>query len=424
MSSDVILDNVFNDTSTTKFGAVMFDLVEDSSGQSIPQPGSGWASIEGGKSFRIKSSNELANDVKWLTNLSQNTLWKSGAVKQPKLKHSSYLRTDVGQIMKEVGAVPPLVPIADVCEIISKIFTKVMLLAVELYGVKEFAQKELYSEIKNSLLGNDRNISLHLDEALSRSYQDLVVCENLSQKINETVFVTLKCPRLRHATNILKHKVPLTLSDWDFIPPEKLPSDPQDKINYLNSLGKPYVAKCSVSSYFLEKNLNIDLSKLLNLGEAFGEGGKVKERNWVCQPEINYMAKFSDINPSAAFVAQGSQSLDDIVKLPSLGPLQDFSYSLGLLMESVWVAFASRSLNPKTRTKSLVSPRASWLKSIDRFETLKSAMLLSAYDFHIISYGYGAVNVAVKENRLKELIELSASAGLMAPQFLLDKCKN
>lgn len=421
MSSQPTKESIFNDVNTTRFGSVMFDLVEDKSGQSFPQPGSGWASIAGGQAFRIKSTNELSNDVKWLTNLSQNTLWKSGAVKQPKLKHSSYLRTDVGQIMKELGVVPPKTPIADVCEVISNIFNKVMILAIEFFDVREFSQKELYSEIKSGILGDDRNISIHVDEALSRSYQDLVMCENISTNIDNQIFITLKCPRLAHAKSILSANVPLSLSDWDFIPPEKLQGTPQDKIDYLNSFGKPYIAKCSVSSFSYETNIDVDLSKLLNLGEAFGDGGKMKERNWVCNNEIAYLSKFSDITPSAAFISQGTQSLNGIINLPYLGPLQDYSYSFGLLMESVWVAFASRSINPKTRTKSLVSPRATWLKSIDKFETLKSAMIISAYDFDVVSYGYGSVNVRLNLNRVKELIELSHKAGLIVPQYIVEK---
>lgn len=61
----------------------------------------GWVLISGKSSFRIKIL--MDEEIKWLTNLNQETLWKSGAVKQTKLKHSAYLRTDVGQIMKDLG---------------------------------------------------------------------------------------------------------------------------------------------------------------------------------------------------------------------------------------------------------------------------------------------------------------------------------
>lgn len=412
--------NLFSSVNDTRFGCVMFDLQDNGSGENIPLPGSGWASLEGGLAYRIKSVSELHNNVKWLTNLNQNTLWKSGAVKHPKLKHSGYLRTELGQIMKEVGVYPPNTPIAEVCEMISHIFNKTMLLAIELFNIQSFNNKDLHSEIKANLVGEDKPISLHMDEALSRSYQDLVICENFSQSVDR-VFITLKRPRVIHANEVLATKIPLTLSDWDFISPDQLNGSSSDKIKFLNDLGKPYVAKCSVSSYFYSKDINVDLSKLLNLGEAFGEGGKTKERNWVCQPELNYLTNFSDIDVSAAFVSQGSQHIFENITLPFMGDLQDLSYSFSLLIENLWVAYTSRSINPRTKAKSLVSPRASWLKASDRYLTLKSAMLLTSYGYDVVSYGFGAVNLSVPTQKVKDLVTLAPSAGLIAPTFIIDK---
>lgn len=416
------LKNLFSSADNTRFGCVMFDLQDNGSGENVPMPGSGWASIEGRTAYRVKSVNELNNDVKWLTNLTQNTLWKTGAVKHNKLKHSTYLRTDLGQIMKEIGTVPPNTPIAEVCEIVSGIFNKTMLFAVQLFGLDSFTQKELHSELKSKLLGEDRSISVHVDEALSRTYQDLVICENFATNNNsDTVFVTLKRPRVVHAKEILAMPIPLSVGDWDFISPDQLLGNSADKIKYLNAIGKPFIAKCSISSYFYSKDLNVDLSKLLTLGEAFAEGGKTKERNWVCQPELNYLTTFSDIDVSAAFVAQGQQSLFENLTIPFLGDLQDFSYSFSLLMENLWVSYASRSLNPRTKVKSLVSPRASWLKAADRFLTLKSAMLLSSFGHHVVSYGYGSVNLQVPHNKVKDLIDLAPSAGLIVPINIIDR---
>ena len=160
---------------------------------------------------------------------------------------------------------------------------------------------------------------------------------------------------------------------------------------------------------------------MLNLGEAKGEGGKSKERNWVCQPEILYLSKFASLDISAAFVAEGYQDLGRKTHLPYLGELSDFSYSLGLLAENVWIGLASRSINSQKRSKSLVSPRACWLKAADRFMTLTSAMMLSSAGFIVSSYGYGGVTVIVEENKLPQLIEIAPHAGLCVPMNILEK---
>ncbi len=404
--------------SNIRFGCVMFDLV-DVDGSLKPMPGSGWASIEGKNAFRVKNVEELSIDIKWLTNLNQQTLWKTGAVSQKKLKHSAYLRTDVGQIMKEIGLTPPKVPIATVCEKISEIFNKVMNLSKEFYPIEEFNQKDLNTEIRDCLIEKDENISDFVDEALMRSYQDLVICEKNIKDLPS--FVTLRRPRYYHAKQILETAMPIWNQDWDFIGPDELPKTTDKKIEFLMSQKRPFIVKVQILEFDYPTQISIDLSKMLNLGEAIGEGGKTKDRNWVSQPELLYLSKFAKLHIEAAFIAKGYQSLDDKVTLPYLGELSDFSYSLGLLSEVLWTGLAARSLNPKTKGRYLVSPRACWLKAADRFMTLTSAMMMASAGFKVVSYAYGAVTLAVEDQHISKMIEIAPHAGLNVPQYMIEK---
>lgn len=419
MSREQELKNLFNDNQNIRFGCVMFDLV-DNNGEMKPAPGSGWASIEGAPSTRIRNTGDLSNEIIWLTNLSQDILWKTKAVKENKLKYSGYLRTDVSQMMKELGLLINKVQIANITEIISEIFNKVMRLATEFYGIKSFTQKDLYSEIRNMLFPDDLNVSNHVDEALSRSYQDLVICERplTKEKMN---FVTLKRPRYFHAKSILDTMIPFSKDSWEFLGSEDLPVSTEEKIKFLMEKGKPFIAKISINYFKHQPNINLELGKLLNLGEAIGEGGRPKQRNWVCQPELLYLSKFADINIDAAFMADEYQPLEKSVQLPYLGELSDFSYSLGILSECVWIGLATRSINPKNKSKTLVSPRACWLKAADRFMTLTSAMMLMSAGFIVISYGYGGVTVMVEDYKLAQLIEIAPHAGLTVPMNIIDK---
>jgi hypothetical protein len=420
MDKESELKNLFDDTQNIRFGCVMFDLQEAPGGKMIPVMGSGWASIDGKTSFRIRSSGELSNNVKWLTNLSQDVFWKSGAVKQTKLKHSGYLRTDITQIMKELGLNPPKMPVAQICETLSELFARVMKLAIEFYGIDSFNQKDLHAEIKEKLIKSDQSISVYVDEALSRAYQDLVICEQ-PLGLERYIHVTLKRPRYFHAKSIFDTAIPLWNQDWTFYSQNELPKTTEEKIKFLMDQEKPFIAKISINAFHQPENLNIDLSKLLNLGEAIGEGGKTKERNWVCQPELLYLSKFTDLNIDAAFIADGYQIIDVDKFLPYLGDLSDFSYSLGLLAECAWIGLASRSVNQKTKSKSLVSPRACWLKSADRFMTLTSAMMMSSAGFIVNSYGYGGVSIMVDEKDLAKLIEMAPHAGLSVPLNIIEK---
>lgn len=420
MNREEQLKNLFDDNQKVKFGCVMFDVQENEDGKLVPMPGAGWASLEGQEAFRIQSSGELSNEVKWLTNLKQDIFWRSGLVKQSKLKPSNYLRTEISQMMKELGLIPPKVPIINICQTLSELFTKVMRLSIEFYGLSGFTQKDLPTEIREKFFPNDKGISAAMDEALLRSYQDLVVCEKPITK-EKLMYVTLKRPRYFHAKSILETSIPMQGVDWDFIPESEMPQSTEEKLDFLMKKEKPFIAKVAIHSFIDPSNMNVDLSKLLNLGEALGEGGKKKDRNWVCQPEILYLSKFANLEISAAFVAKSYQNLDGKVNLPYLGELSDFSYSLGLLSECVWIGLSSRSINPQTRARSLVSPRACWLKAADRFMTLTSAMMLSSAGFIVNTYGYGGVTVAVEPSRIPQLIEIAPHAGLCVPINILEK---
>jgi len=405
--------------SVFKFGCILFDLIEISQGEFGPMPGSGWASVDGYVAFRFNNIKDLSENVKWWTNLSQETLWKSGAVLQGKLKHSGYLRTDMAFILKEMGLQKHSIPIAESCQILSELFSKTMKLAIEFYGLKVFNQKELHAELKLVLVGEDKNISSYVDEALVRAYQDLVICEKNPNKGN--YFITMKRPRYFHAKTILEAAIPHHDGDWDFIGPDDLPNNEEDKFDYLMKQARPFVAKININLIHFKTKADLDIAKLLDLGEAIGEGGRPRERNWVSQPELLYLRKFADITISAAFMATKYKNLDKGAMLPYLGELSDFSYSLGLLAESVWFALATRSINPKTRSKTLVSPRACWLKASDRFLTLTSAMILNAAGFTIVSYGYGSVTLNVSELQIPKLMEFAPHAGLSVPLNLIEK---
>jgi len=422
MNKEEQLKHLFDDSHKVRFGCVWFDAKDNGEGKMVNQPGSGWYSIEGKSAKRFNSIGDLSNDIKWLTNLKQEIFWGSGAVKHTKLKHSAYLRTDVTQIQKELGLIQPKIPVANVCETISELFTKVMRLAIEFYGLKSFMEKDLHQEIKRAIFPDDKGITLHVDEALSRSYQDLVLCETPLPK-DKRKFITLKRPRYYHAKSILDISVPVWENDWEFFSQDDLPDNTPEVIDFLMNKGSPFVAKISIDSFIPPENINVDLSKLLNLGQAIGDGGKPKERNWVCQPELLYLSRFANLRIEAAFVADSYQEIDKKVQLPYLGELSDFSYSLGILSECVWTGLAARSVNPKTRSKSLVSPRACWLKAADRFMTLTSAMMLSSAGFTVNSYGYGGVTLLVEDEKIPQLIEIAPHAGLCVPMNIFEKKK-
>lgn len=404
-------------STSLRFGCVLFDLQGDE-GKKVAIPGSGWASIDGKNAERIHSTSDLSSNVRWWSNLSKETYWKVGLHKQPKIKPASYLSTEMGLLMKELGLNPKKNSTAQVCEKLSMIFSKIMSFAREFYPGIEFIGQDLGNDLRNILLPKDDNISIHVDEALTRSYQDFVTCQSMYPKPGWRS-VVLRRPRYFHASRIMETSIPLLEEEWNFMGKDDLPFDSQERLQFLLDQERPFIAQVSIVKFFSQENSRLELGGLLNMGEAIGEKGAKKIRNWVPQTELLYLSKFAELQINAVFMAGGYEQMPGIL-LPNLGELSDFSISLGLLAESLWMGLSARSINPLTRSKTLVSPRACWLRASDRFLSLTSAMILSASGFQVLSYGYGSVSVAVQEGKLPELMEIAPHAGVCLPMWLLE----
>lgn len=415
------LDALFDDNSAIKFGCVCFDMHEGQNGKMSPAPGQGWASIEGGTAFRIKSGADLSNDVKWLSNLHREVLWNSGKPYMNKIKKSDYLKTDLGDIMKELQMSPPNLPITVVCEHLSGIFNKVMRLAIELYGIQDFQKEDLIEELHNHLLPKDEGIENHIDQAFMRAYQDYVFCESNSLNLEGHKRIVLKRPRYHHAKGVLDTRVPLKNSKWEVLFSEDLPKTAQERLDFLMNEERPFICKVKIQSFNDMDNGFINLPKLLDMGESIAPRNQRKKRDWMCQTELLYYSRFAVLDVEAVMIAQSydEQSYEDI--LPDMGPIGNMSYSYGLLSECVWNAFSQRSFDVSTKSKTLVTPRACWLKSTDKFLTLTSAMMLSSQGHNVLSYGSGTVVVSIADTNIAKLIEQAPAAGLTVPRWLVEK---
>ena len=406
-------NSLFEDPSAGGFGCVFFDFVDQGDGKMGPLPGKGWASIGGEKAQRINSIDDLSSEIKWVTNLDRNTFWKSGCVRYSKLRESTYLKTDIGQIMREMGIVPKNVTTAGACEQVSEVLARTLAWGQSHYDVDQLSEQEWADEIRPRLYLADVSTDMEVDMALQRSYVDYIICS--SPKLDGGRMVTLRRPRLSHARTILNAAIPY--GGWEFIAPTDMPED-QDRFNWLWAMQRPVLVKVAVKGY-------VDrcpgyVVPLLQLGDALGEGGRKKERNWMTLQEVMYFSKYAKVEIQAAFVAEGWTSFGGNKRLLEVGELSDFSMSLGLLAEAHWMALAGRSRNPITRSKTMVSPRAAWFRTTDRFFCFSSALPLAAAGFNVISYGGGCVSVAARPENMAELAEVAAACGLNVPAVLFD----
>jgi hypothetical protein len=414
-TGDFDFNALFEDPAHGGFGCVLFDFVDAPDGRSAPAMGPGWASVGGQKAQRIKSVEDLAASVKWLTNLERQSFWKSGAVKFKKLRESSFLKTDLGQIMRETGIVTRRVTTAGACEQAAEIFSRSMGLGMAHYGLDEMREQEWLEELRPRLAPPDAPLRMEVDEALRRCFIDYV--ETSSDRVEGGKLVTLRRPRLSHAKSVLATAIPQ--GEWEFIGPDALP-DPHARFDFLWDTQRPALVKVAMKGF--GDRCPPHVPQLLQMGEVWGENGHKKERTWMTLQEVKYFSRYAKMEIQSAFLAQGWMDFQGGKRLLEMGELSDFSISLGLLAEAHWMALSGRSRNPQARLKkNLVSPRAAWFRATDRFLCFSSALPLAAAGFAVTAYGGGTVSVSARGQDMASLAQIASESGLSVPAVLFDQ---
>ncbi len=407
--------SVFESLDAGGVGVVLFDLHEGSDGKMQPKLGAGWASLSGGKAFRIQRYEDLSAQSIWITNLDKTSFWHSGCTKIKRLRESGYFKTDLGALMREIGATTQKMGPTGVVESLSEIYQRTVKLMQEHYQVGALDNGYCIEEIKPKLIPPDRSLGLEMDEVLSRSYTDFIVSGSKNYDTKKYTRITLRRPRLKHAQQVLETMCPQ--GDWELIASSQMPEQ-EFRLAWLESLGRPVLAQVNLKN-FSEKCPDFILP-LLQMGEAIGMGGRKKERNWMSIQELKYFSRFAKMEISSVFAAQGYKPIHAGKALLTMGELSDFSISLGLLAEMHWVSLSERSRHPQTNSKSMVSPRASWIRASDRFYCFTATIPLSSAGFEILGYGNGCVHVLCAKEKVMELAVMSANCGLLFPKGLLN----
>lgn len=407
MLSDDRFSILFNSPYQGGFGCVLFDLQESESGEFRPVPTRGWASVNGGQAFRINGPQDLDTDIRWICNLNKSDFWAGGLVRMQKLRHSHYFRTDMGFLMKETGFVPQKVTAPVSCEMLSEVYSRTLKLGMDHYSLSDLRAGEFHEELGAVLFGRDASISNEIDEALLRSYQDVARCPAAQRDgLREAV---LRMPRVSHAQAMMATKIPS--GAWRLMDLDGQPSEA--KLSWALSNELPIVAKVALRG--LNERIPAWVSALLEQGEVLGEGGRKKDRDWMTGVELRCCARFAKVEIKAAFECSGWEDAPGAAEILDEGPLSDLSVSLGLLAEAHWMSAAARSRHPQTGSKTLITPRAAWIKAADKAACLIRAVHLGNAGFSVVSYGNGTVAVRAAAADFDKLRTLASKLGLQSP---------
>ncbi|KVT01097.1 hypothetical protein WK47_24795 [Burkholderia ubonensis] len=154
---------------------------------------------------------------------------------------------------------------------------------------------------------------------------------------------------------------------------------------------------------------------------AFGQkvASRMVLREWVSHPELIWLSRFAPIQIKSVFRAAEYKALPEKMLLPNFlaaDPLMELSYSAGLLAENHWMALATDEFNKLTKKRSL-TPRAVWLRSVDRAESFVLAKKAADSGMTVTGYSSGAVRLRLLRSELFKGLEFAIENNLSSPPF-------
>lgn len=394
------------------FGCVLFDVKEVQPGKWEALPGPAWVSVEGEKATRIQGVEDLDSNRLWLSNLDRKIHWKAGLFTLKHIKDSRYLRVDLYQIARELGWSPKKIGSTKTAQAISEVFARVCRLAKDYAPELDYMTDSLANDLVRAL---DIKPYIHADEteeeAFACSYQDRTVLTLSDLPAGEERWVTFRIPRLYHVNQILGETSRLPQGPWKMIPEAAMPAkNLRMQWVYDNFRDVPFMVKVRKMQFYGQENQFRDLFRM---DEVILAGRARRLRNWIPAPEFMGVRNFMDMDIESVCTGKEYVSASGIV--PDFDPVYHHSYSYGLLMENVMTAYCLRSVAPKLKTKTSVSPWASWIRAYDRFFCLNNAAVLKPFSRKIASYGNGNVVVSTVESELEVLMGHATANGLQAP---------
>lgn len=371
-----------------KYGAVFFDEPE--------YPAEGWAALfdeEKGyaEPIRIRSTGDLTSEAVWLSNLTYDNAYNSGLIDHPRIKISSFYRSDIKTLMKEFGFQDG--DYTDAASFFAEQFCRTMRLCHKHYGIKSIGIT-LKDTLRPVLLKADRRVPNDgLAHAFDSAMQTIQRCEGRIPKGSR--ILSFRFPRISYAKKIMQFPVPA--GKWKEVRADVTADQVAEKFSE-----KPVLCRINV------ENVRPDLVNLV----SFSNGAK-NPRFWATSQEIYYLNKIADVEILTSYVCESYEMLDTMKPLIDEGVAGNLSVSAGLIAENHWVACASQF---RSRTgEQIVSDRAVWLRSWDRMICYLAAKKFHEAGFHVCSYGTGSVLVAVQTTMFDFALEIASELELLPP---------
>lgn len=381
-----------------KYGCVLFD--------DITQHATGWASVSGEDSFRISSTQNLATDTVWLTNITYDVAQFSGLASHARFRKEDYLRRRLGPLRKDLG----LNDSFEACPTLSNVFERSVKLVQKLLHLKndEIPQGLLRNGIRDKFMGHDPVHEEPIYIALRDATSPWTSCERADPPPEDFTQITFRVPPVEHSKCMLSTMAPT--GSWEKVD-ISLKSN-EDIANWLTSL--PGLAVINIAA----KDFNPEFNQLYNFGS--NPAGPRTNRQWVTSLELITLIDVAKIEIYGAYVNTGISPDSGWLKIfETLPSNADLSYSLGLALENIWTGFCSGLIPPAHKRgpeRTWINDYAPFIRAMDRMICLQKAIGLQRKGFDVVGYGVGSILIFRHNHNSDEAIyEAAEELNLLPP---------
>lgn len=389
-----------------KFGCVIFDDT------TLHQ--TGWKATGEGEATRInfQGTGSLPSDTVWLTNMSYALSSQSGLLQNYRFQQNDYLREELIKMASRHG----IQDSREVAEFGAKVFSRSLkatqtILRADCNYVPQYSLKYGFRE---SLWGKDPCLPLEVARIVDESVSYNCNCErNAFSSFDDDIIGYFKVPARQHSLNILE--VVLPFGDFVEIDKKNLP-----KHGVTREQIAQWILECKMPGFFRItcNNFDEDFNRLIN----FGVSPSANKRQWICTPELVWLASFADITIHQAVISKEAVQLKEASQLiASIPEIADISLSLGIVFENVWTGLSGRLPDRMcSGNKKSVNPFTPFFRAQDRIALFEKAFAMARLGYDVLGYATGTLRVSIKEKDPLETYAAAQNAGVIPPFLGID----
>lgn len=401
-----------------KFGVVLFDNPED--------PQSGWASVPGSRSRRVRSPAELSTDTIWWTNVNYDMFFRRTQIwRMPTMRHDKYLVVSPRDVIREWGHDPQQVDVSFVTDLCAVAFDRIMRMSWMLLRDVNPKMRIADAFVGKTLREDLRSLLPELDypqgeaAAVMRSGQawaEFTATGAVGPRGGK--WVVLRKPRLSYAMEMLQTPVPR--APFEYISRSEFRSLTDDKVQLIRTMKEPCIAEVGVS------NMQQAVAPLYGFGNATDKGRKIP-RSWVAYPEFKVLSRIADIDVKNAW--RGREywaivpAMPEVVKDFFGDKYTEWSWTAGVIAETLWrsvVLGEDRSKVGGLREGEELAQTSwpgLWIRAADKAAMFSVSLRLAELGYAVVSYGIGWVRCQVAEDEVAQLMKDGLTLGLL-PQMV------